>query len=180
MCHAYPPWRVNAPMNTEQGILPGLEVYFVEPAPYQWKPRPGMLARVKSYFEGYVANGRDIYARRKHVAEKLGCSVRTLARYLSWLSTAGWMETVKRTARTAIRKVLPKQCFSSTTVPSPVPPIEVTPPSTKVLLRRGMFTPLVVFLAPVERFQRWRTKKKPNETALDRLMRQYAQEEVAR
>ena len=138
-------------MNSNQGILPGFEGFFVEPAPYQWKPRPGMLSKVKSYFEGYQANRRDIYARRKHIAERLGISVRTLARYLAHLASLGWIETVKRTARTAIRKVLSIQPDSSTSVPSTVPPIEVKPTGTKVLLRREMLTPLVVFLAPVQR-----------------------------
>ena len=137
----------KAPMNTVQGILPGLEVYFVEPAPYTWKPRPGMLARVKSYFEGYLRNGRDIYARRKHIAEKLGCSIRTLARYIAWLTAEGWIETIKRTARTAIRKVLSVQLKSTITVPPSDPRIEVNPHGTKVL-RQQMFTPSVIWVSP--------------------------------
>lgn len=137
-----------APMNTEQGILPGLEEYFIEPiepTPYQWKPKPGTLARVKIYFQGYLANGRDIYARRKHIAERLQMSIRTLARYLAHLAAEGWIETVKRTARTAIRKVLPGQYIRLGTVPSFGPCNEATPPSTKVL-RQEMFTPSVVFV----------------------------------
>ncbi len=130
---------------TTQGILPGFEGFFVEPTPYQWKPRPGMLARVQSYFEGYQANRRDIYARRKHIAERLGISIRTLARYLAHLAALGWIETVKRTARTAIRKVLSIQPVPSTSVLSPVPPIEVNPLGTKVL-RKHLFSPSVIFV----------------------------------
>jgi len=153
-------------MNPAQGILPGLEVYFVEPEPYQWKPRPAMLAKVKGYFQGYLANGRDIYARRKHIAEKLGVSIRTLARYLAWLAADGWIETVKRTARTAIRKVLSVQPVGSTTVPSSDPRIEETP-MPKVLLRREMFTPLVVFQTVYKRFARKNEQKTRGRMALD-------------
>jgi hypothetical protein len=118
----------------EQLRIEAFAEFFVEPA-YQWKPRPWMLAKVKSYFEGYTANRRDIYARRKHIAEKLGVSIRTLARYLAWLAADGWIETIKRTARTAIRKVLSVHSVSSISVPSSVPPIEVKPPGTNVLRR---------------------------------------------
>lgn len=150
---------------TDQGILPGLEVFFIEPAPKRrkpaapWKPRPGTLARVKVYFQGYLANGRDIYARRKHIAERLGVSVRTLARYLAFLAAEGWIETVKRTARTAIRKVLSVLNFSPVTVPSSVPRIEVTPPSTKVLRKTDPPSPLVVFLSVYRRFARKHTAR---------------------
>lgn len=148
-------------MNTDQGILPGLEVYFVEKPKRKpaapWKPRPGTLARVKVYFQGYLAHGRDIYARRKHIAERLGMSVRTLARYLAHLTALGWIETVKRTARTAIRKVLAFVAESPGTVLSSGPCIEVTPPSTKVL-RQQMCTPLVIVRTV---YRRIRARYKP-------------------
>lgn len=164
----------------EQLRIEAFAEFFQEPTAYQWKPRPIMLAKVKGYFQGYLANGRDIYARRKHIAEKLGVSIRTLARYLAWLAAEGWIETIKRTARTAIRKVLSVQSVSSTTVPSSDPRIEETRAGTKVLQRREMFSPLVVFLAPVRRFAQQFGRKKPKaKTAIERLMEKYRQEEAA-
>ena len=147
-----------------QGILPGLEVFFTDAPPKRkpaapWKPRPYTLARVKIYFQGYLANGRDIYARRKHIAERLGISVRTLARYLAHLAAAGWIETVKRTARTAIRKVLSFVNQSPGTVLSSVPRIEVNPLGTKVLLRREIPSPLVIFR---DVYRRVRARYKPD------------------
>ncbi len=169
-------------MNPEQGILPGFEVYFIEPS-YQWKPRPAMLAKVKSYFEGYLANRRDIYARRKHIAEKLGVSIRTLARYLAWLAAEGWIETIKRTARTAIRKVLSVQLVSSTPVPSSVPPIEGKPLGTKVLPHGTTLKPFVNFFARDRRGgydkndrNEPTTRRKPS--VIERLMEIYRREEA--
>jgi hypothetical protein len=174
---------------SDQGILPGLECFFLEPAPKQrkpaapWKPRPGTLARVKIYFQGYLANGRDIYARRKHIAERLGISVRTLARYLAHLAAAGWIETVKRTARTAIRKVFSFVNQRPGTVLSSGPPIEVKPPSTKVLLRKTEPPlPLVVFLSVCKRYARKNTRGKSTskkENRWDRL-REWGKQEVER
>lgn len=76
---------------------------FKEPA---WQPVPATLARVKRYFEGYRANDREIFAKRRHFAERLEMSIRTLARYLKHLRETGWMLTVRRKAHSAIRKVL--------------------------------------------------------------------------
>lgn len=74
--------------------------------PAEWNPVPGTLARVKRYFEGYQANDREIFAQRSYIADKLSMSVRTLARYLAFLRDVGWMKTIQRKARRAIRKVL--------------------------------------------------------------------------
>lgn len=71
----------------------------------EWQPQPGMLARLKSYLRGFAAHGRQVYARRKHIARKLGMALRTVSRYLAWLTSEGWLKTVKRTPRTVIRQV---------------------------------------------------------------------------
>jgi hypothetical protein len=134
-----------------QAVFPGMECFVPEPKPKKqttWKPKPGTLARVKVYFEGYAANGRDIYARRKHIAERLGIGIRTLARYLAHLAAIGWIETAWRTARTAFRKVLAFVSSSSSSGPSSGPPIEAKTPRTKVLERREVISPLVIWLYP--------------------------------
>lgn len=71
-----------------------------------WTPRPHTLASIKSYLQGFQAHGRAIYARRRHIALKLGIGVRTLSRYLAHLAEVGWIRTIQRTARTAIRAIL--------------------------------------------------------------------------
>jgi len=164
-----------------------MEEFIPEPKPRKpaapWKPRPGTLARVKGYFQGYIAHGRDIYARRKHIAERLGISVRTLARYLAHLAAVGWIETVQRTARTAIRKVLSILNLSPVTVPSLSPPLR-EPPRTKVLLRKtGPPVPLVVFLRVYKRFARKNTGERKTKTKADlriEKMRAWAVEETRR
>jgi hypothetical protein len=70
-----------------------------------WCPRLSVLEKVKQYFLGFVHHRREIHARRKTIAERLGMKVRTLDRYLHHLREIGWMETSKRTPRTAIRTV---------------------------------------------------------------------------
>jgi hypothetical protein len=70
-----------------------------------WCPRPSVLEKVKQYFLGFAHNDREIHARRKVIAKKLGMKVRTLDRYLHHLGKIEWMETSKRTPRTAIRTV---------------------------------------------------------------------------
>lgn len=90
----------------QQICFPGFNSFFKP----DWNPRPQMLAKFKSYFEGFAAHGRQIYIRREKIQAaflKRGVSVslRTIDRYLAWLTKSGWMETVKRTARTAIREV---------------------------------------------------------------------------
>jgi hypothetical protein len=70
-----------------------------------WHPRPSVLEKVKQYFLGFVHNDREIHARRKTIAKKLKMSVRTLDRYLHHLHEIDWMETTKRTPRTALRTV---------------------------------------------------------------------------
>lgn len=165
-------------MNTEQGIIPGLEEYFGPAKRRVWNPRPHQMARVKSYLMGYHVNGRPIKARIQYMADKLGIGRSTLCRYLRRLVEENWLQTVRRTTRAAVRTVLislglkPKSETPSETC------IEVNPHSTKVLHRREMFTPLVVFLSPVRRFARWRDKRKHKKaTVLDRLMEQYRIEE---
>ena len=93
------------------------------PAEAAWNPVPATLARVKRYFEGYQANDREIFAKRSWIAVRLQMSVRTLARYLAYLRDVGWMATVQRKARTAIRKVL--QALRA--VPSFVPSVASGP-----------------------------------------------------
>lgn len=94
---------MNPSTNVQENAIPnstdGLRLI---PA---WKPRPHLLESIKSYFNGYPAHGKDIYAKRKYIAKKLGISIRTLARYLAYLAEIGWMETAWRTPRTAVRRV---------------------------------------------------------------------------
>ena len=73
----------------------------------KWNPVPSTLARVQEYFRGFWNHRRQIYAKREHIAEKVGLKIRTLARYLKYLTENGWLRlnTVQRTARTAIREV---------------------------------------------------------------------------
>lgn len=114
-------------MSTESSWL-------FDPTPYlppakAWNPRPHTLERVKSYFAGFAAFDLAIYPKRKTVAKKLGLSVRTLARYLRYLSDTGWMKTVCRKIRTAVRKLLKTE----PAVPSAVPSYKTTSLSTSVL-----------------------------------------------
>ncbi len=120
----------QGPAVLVQGVLPGMEALF-RPA---WSPQPHILASVQNYLRGFAAHGKAIYARRKHIAAKLGIAVRTLARYLAHLHDVGWLETVKRTARTAIRKVAESKVLRPFSGPS----IEVTPevPRREVLSTR--------------------------------------------
>ena len=76
------------------------------PAKATWNPVPAKLERLKRYLEGYRANEREIFAKRAYIAARVGMKVRTLARYLRYLRETGWIETVRRTARCAIRRVL--------------------------------------------------------------------------
>lgn len=98
--------------------FPGME----RPAE-SWHPVAATLARVKRYFEGYQANDRQIFAKRQYIADRLGMHVRTLARYIQFLRDTRWMETVRRKAHTAIRKVL--NVFRA--VLSPVPSLASHP-----------------------------------------------------
>jgi hypothetical protein len=70
-----------------------------------WHPQANDLEKVKQYFLGFVHNKREIRPQRKHIAKKLGMKVRTVDRYLRHLKEIGWMETTKRTPRTAFRTV---------------------------------------------------------------------------
>lgn len=104
--------------------LPGVE-QTLSPVKRTWMPSLGTLTRVQAYFSGYHVNGRQIFARRRHAAAKLGIAVRTLARYLKYLSEIGWMVTIARKARTAIRKVL--EPLSKPCVSSRVPSVQAGP-----------------------------------------------------
>ena len=73
----------------------------------EWRPKAKVLDDVKRYFLGFHRNKREIYVRRKQIAERLKMRIRTLDRYLHHLAATGWMETVRRTPRTAIRQVKP-------------------------------------------------------------------------
>lgn len=97
-------------------VLPGFENLF-KPV-YEWQPLPHVLDKVKNYFSGYLAKGREIFGKRKYIAARLGMDVRTLARYIAYLGEQGWLKTVKRTARTAYRKVFPDQPAVPSAVPS--------------------------------------------------------------
>ena len=100
-------------MNPAQAILPGLEAFFLPPPPRkEWTPRPHILEKIKQYFRGYVAHDREIRARRKHQAKKIGLAFGTYVRYLGWLIKTGWMKTLKRCQRLAIREVV--LCSEST------------------------------------------------------------------
>ena len=100
-----------------QMLLAEMSAWF---KPQPWEPRPLLLAKLKAYLEGYARNGREIFAKRKYIAEKLKISVRTLARYLKHLREAGWLATVERKARYCIRRVL-------AAVPSFVPSLGRSP-----------------------------------------------------
>ncbi len=139
-------------MSATQLALPGLETFF-EPS-YQWQPKPHVLERVKSYFLGYEANGRTIRAGRRHIADKLGLSIRTLSRYIAVLVGQNWITTIRRTTRAAIRKVL-----SVLGVPDSGTPlgtrIEVIPQVPERLLRKtDPPLPLVLFLKQKRRYAR--------------------------
>ncbi len=67
-----------------------------------WRPKPRVLEQVKQYFLGFAHNGREIYARRKKIAERLNMPVRTLDRYLHYLAETEWMETTERRPRIAL------------------------------------------------------------------------------
>lgn len=71
----------------------------------KWRPKPAVLEKVKCHFLGFLHFEREIYAQRKNLAPRLGLSVRTLDRYLHHLTEIGWMETTRRTPRTAFRAV---------------------------------------------------------------------------
>jgi hypothetical protein len=117
---------------SDQGVFPGMERLF---AP-EWHPQPHIEAKLKNYLEGFAAHGRTIYARRKHIAAKLGIGVRTLARYLKHLTDAGWLQTVKRTARTAIRQLTE----SKEPRPFSGPSIKETPEDSQNLPKQNAFT----------------------------------------
>ena len=108
---------------TGQGVLPGCERLF---AP-EWTPRPHIVAKIESYFRGFKAHSRACFARRKHIAKRIGIAVRTLARYLRWFSQTGRLETIKRTARMTYRQLKDKVQVTAFAGPSLGPSIEVKP-----------------------------------------------------
>ena len=146
-------------MNPNQGILPGCEEFFKPTQKRQWNPVPHTLARVKSYLMGYHVNGRPIKARVKWMADRLGIGRSTLCRYLRWLVQNKWLETIKRTTRAAIRKVLVSLGFEKQSETPSETRIEVNPQSTKVL-RQEMFTPSVIWVSPSN--QKRDSKPKPD------------------
>lgn len=117
-----------------QICFPGFEA-FKKPA---WAPRQCVLEVVKQYFLGYAAHDRQIFARRKHIAGKLGMSVRNLARYLKHLAEAGWIVTTRRKVRTAIRSVL--HAVTDVSVPSYVPSSKRTSDETVLLVEQAKQT----------------------------------------
>lgn len=88
-----------------------------------------MLEKIKSYFRGYAMSGRQIFAKRKYLAEQFGIKVRTLTRYLAYLGI-DFLKTVKRTARTAYRQVVENRVAG----PSAGPSIEVNPEVSVIVL----------------------------------------------
>ena len=92
-------------MTPYQPCLPGLES-LRRP---KWNPIAFILAKVKSYFMGYHVNGKPIKCRMKHAAKQIGIGVRTLFRYIAYLVAEGWMQTVKRRPRHAVRELNPSQ-----------------------------------------------------------------------
>jgi hypothetical protein len=70
------------------------------------RPKPAVLEKVKHHFLGFRHFQREIHAKRKPLASRLELSVRTLDRYLHHLAEIGWMETTRRTPRTAFRTVI--------------------------------------------------------------------------
>lgn len=71
-----------------------------------WRPKPAVLESVKVYFLGFLHHQKEIYPKRSTIAKRLGIKVRTLDRYLHHLVETKWMETTKRTPRTAFRTVM--------------------------------------------------------------------------
>jgi hypothetical protein len=125
-----------------QLTLAGCQPFFSKTS--SWKPVPRTLALIQGYFEGYRANDREIYAGRAWIAGQCKVSIRTLARYLRYLRETGWMETVRRLAYTAIRKV----CKVLRAVPSAVPSAPYKEnPEVRRILRRHDSTPLVLFVS---------------------------------
>lgn len=116
---------LSNPREPAQLILPGCEDFTPPPKTSHWQPCRGTLGAIQAYFSGYQANGREIFPKRKTIVAAikrlygLTLSVRHLARYLRYLSEVGWMRTVKRKARTAIREVFQQSVEEN--VPSYVP-----------------------------------------------------------
>lgn len=166
----------------KQGILPGMESLF-KPA---WQPLPHVLEKVKGYFQGFVAAGKAIFARRKYFARQLNMSVRTLSRYIAHLVAQGWLKTIKRTPRHAVRQVIEKSPSGTSLgtrieVTSEVRSIEVlekepAAPESLRALRREIPTPLVIFRDIGRRF-RAATKRKKYEDELAELCRKLEAEE---
>lgn len=88
-----------------------------QPRTYVWKPRPQILEKMKFYFRGYAMSGRQIFAKRKYLAEQFGIKVRTLTRYLAYLGI-DFLKTVKRTPRTAYRQVIENRVAGPSAGPS--------------------------------------------------------------
>lgn len=112
-----------------QLTLPGLDHLFTTSP--EWKPVPATLARIQDYFRGYAANAREIYARRGHIARRIGITVRTLARYLKWLREVGWIATIRRTSRTAYRQILKGPVPSAVPSQPPVSLLTEVPPEAQ-------------------------------------------------
>jgi|SRR5581483_10390569 len=108
---------MNARSVSPQLCLGGMAAWF---KPTVWEPRPALLVKIKSYFEGYARTSRPIFGSRPYIAGKLKISVRTLARYLRYLRETGWLATIERKARYCIRRVL-------AAVPSFVPSLRRRP-----------------------------------------------------
>lgn len=147
----------------------------------QWNPRPHTLAKLKSYLAGFQAHSRAIYAKRRYIAARIGIGVRTLSRYLAYLHDVGWIATIQRTARTAIRKIsagavlvcgqpaIPFAPLSGAgSIPARQQPTgtptgtskEVTPEASRKRERLEGFFPSVVFL-----FNRALGRKRPSQDA---------------
>lgn len=108
-----------------------------------WQPCIRTLERVKSYLRGFESHGRELHATMEYMADKLGMCPRNLSRYFAWLGAHGWLETIQRCARTAIRKVSLIQRVEKQECPISVRSKEATP-EAKTLQRRQGFSPLVL------------------------------------
>lgn len=123
-----------------------------------WQPCIATLERIKSYLRGFEAHGRSLHAQRKYIADKLSMCVRNLARYFAWMEAHGWLETIQRCARTAIRKVSLIQRVEKQECPLSVPSKEANPEAKTVLRRQGR-SPLVLIRNVYKRFAPLRTAK---------------------
>lgn len=116
--------------------LPGLE-HLCRPV-YEWQPLPNVLDKIRSYFTGYVVNGKPIKKRVENIAKTLGMKLRTVFRYFAYLRQSGELETIKRRPRHVVRNFIRNHPSSSPAGTSSGTRIEVTSEVRTCDVIRGM------------------------------------------